>query len=172
MGAFTGLRDAKRGFASNPLQPGKVVVRIDRCEMFDSDKGEFWKNTLTVLAVSDGPHKVGEVVHTFFKYTNTAEMREVFQRNLKAFIANVLDVDDELVDESVAKKILDEGEKSDMIGLVTVVTARSRTSKKSKDEKTGEPFEYTVYSWEPSLDEAAIKDAIGEAAYKQFFPNG
>lgn len=168
MGAFSGLKDAKRGFASNPLRPGKYVCRIDGCDFFDTEQnGEMWKNTLTILAVEDGDHKVGETVNTFFR---VGAGKKTFQSNLKAFLAGVLDVDDEVIDEPQAMQATKED--SPMKGLVTVVTARQRTSKDKKDEKTGEPVQYTVYSWTPSLDDDGIIAAIGEEAYATFFPNG
>lgn len=168
MGAFSGLKDAKRGFASNALQPGKYVCRIDGCDFFDTEqKGEMWKNTLTILNVIDGTHRVGEVVNTFFR---VGAGKKTFQANLKGFLAGVLNVDDELIDEPQAMQATKED--SPMKGLVTVVTAQKRKSKEKKDEKTGEPVEYTVYSWSPSLDDAEILEAIGEEAYAQFFPQG
>lgn len=173
MGAFTGLRDAKRGFSSNFLKQGKYVVRIDSLDFFDSDNGEFWKNTLTVLAVEEGEHKVGEVVHVMFKYVSTAEGKQIFQRNLKAFLAGVLDVEDDRIDEAAADRA--KSEDSPLKGLVTVVTARNRASKDKvydKGPNKGQPVEYTVYSWEPSLDDEAIKEAIGKEAYEKHFPNG
>ena len=68
MGAFSGLRDAARGFSSNPIRQGRYVARIDAIDSFDAEqKGLMWKNTLTILAVEDGDHSVGEVVHVFFQ---------------------------------------------------------------------------------------------------------
>lgn len=167
MGAFTGLKDAKRGFSSNPLRPGRYLVRIDECSHFDTEqKGEMWKNTLTILAVEEGDHKVGEQVHTFFK---VSAGKQVFQRNLKAFIATVLDVDDSEIGETEAKEI--SGEEQRMAGLVTLVTARKQASKEGKDEK-GNPRVYTVYSWAPSLTNQEITEAIGEDGVARFFPNG
>ena len=173
MGAFSGLKDAKRGFGSNKLKEGKYVVRIDACDFFEGDQvGEAWKNTLTILAVEEGPaegaqHKVGEVVHTFF-YMKSG--KKTFHQNLKGFMAGVLNVDDEDVGEEEAEAATKED--SPMKGLVTVVTGRRRTSKKTKDEKTGEPVEYVVYSWSPCLDASEVLAAIGEEAYAKFFPNG
>ncbi len=167
MGAFTGLKDAKRGFQSNPLKAGKYVCRIDACDFFDTEQaGEMWKNTLTILAVEEGEHKVGEIVNTFFR---VGAGKSTFQSNLKAFLAGVLDVDDEAIDEASAMKATEEN--SPMRGLVTIVTARQRTSKKKVDDKTGEPVEYTVYSWSACLNDAEIVAAIGDEAYAQFFPN-
>lgn len=176
MGAFTGMKDAKRGFASNPLREGKYVVRIDGCEFFESRKGaEFWKNTLTILAVSDGDHKVGEVVNTFFKCGDGTE-KQTFQSNLKSFIAGVMAAEDAEIDEASINEILGKDAAGQpcpnpLAGLVTVVTARKRASKSKRDDK-GQPFEYTVYGWEPSLLNEEIKDAIGEEAVARFFPNG
>lgn len=167
MGAFSGLKDAKRGFSSNPLRPGRYLARIDECAHFDTEqKGEMWKNTLTILAVEEGDHKVGEQVHTFFKLSAG---KQVFQRNLKAFIATVLDVDDEEIGEDEAKQI--SGEEQRMAGLVTVVTARKQTSKDGKDDD-GKPRQYTVYSWSASLTNAEVAEAIGEEGVARFFPNG
>lgn len=168
MGAFSNLKDAKRGFSSNPIQPGKYVVRIDGCDFFDTEQnGEMWKNTLTVLAVDEGSHRVGEIVHTFFRMKAG---KSTFQSNLKSFLATVLGVDDEQIDEEVAKIACSEG--SPMKGLVTIVTAQQRNHKTAKDEKTGEAVQYTVVSWTACLTNDEIVTAIGDEAYATFFPNG
>lgn len=172
MGAFAGMKDAKRGFDKNPLRPGRYVVRIDSCEFFEfvDRKGkdsEAWKNTLTILAVEEGDHRVGEIVHTYF---GMAGGKKTFQMNLKSFLAGVLDVPDEAIDEAAATAACSED--SQMKGLVTVVTGRGRRSKSTIDEKTGEPVEYTVYSWSPCMNDDEIIAAIGEEAFNTFFPNG
>lgn len=167
MGAFSGLKTASRGFQSNPLRPGRYVVRIDECSFFDTEqKGEMWKNTLTILAVEEGDHKPGEQVHTFFK---VGAGKQVFQRNLKAFLAGVLDVADDEIGEEEGLEAASDG--SPMLGLVTVVTARRQTSQKTKDED-GNPVQYTVYSWTPSLTDDEIREALGEEGMTRFFPNG
>lgn len=170
MGAFSGMRDAKRGFTSNPLRAGRVVARIDECAFFDTEnKGEMWKSTLTILAVDQGEeHRVGEQVHVFFKM---AAGKKVFQQNVKSFIAGVLDVADEEVGEEEIDAIL-AADGGDLRGLVTVVTSRMQTSKKTVDSKTGEPVQYVVHSWAPSLTAEEIVSAIGEEAVERFFPNG
>lgn len=167
MGAFSGLRDAARGFASNILRPGRYVARIDSCDSFEAEqKGRMWKNTLTILAVEEGDHKVGEQVHTFFK---RGQYPKVFLQNIKSFIAGVLDVADDEVGEEEAEEVL--GENNPLEGLVTVVSGRKQASKSSKDED-GNPFMYTVYSWMPSLDEEEITEALAEGDMERFFPNG
>lgn len=167
MGAFSGLKDAKRGFQSNPLQEGKYIVRIDGCEFFDTEQnGEMWKNTLTILSVIDGEHKVGEVVNTFFRMKAG---KKTFQQNLKAFVAGVLDVDDDDVGEEDATEIL--SEKNPLKGLVTIVTGRRRTSKDKKTDE-GLPVTYVVYSWTPFLSDEEIVGVLKEEGMARFFPNG
>ena len=167
MGAFDGLKDAKRGFNSNALKEGQYVVRIDECSFFETEQnGEMWKNTLTVLAVEDGEHRVGEIVNTFFR---VMAGKKTFQSNLKAFIAGVLDVPDEDIGMENTKEIL--GADNPMRGLVTVVTAKRRTSKDKVDEKTKEPIQYTVYSWSPCLSKEETMAALGDEVYQRFFPS-
>lgn len=167
MGAFSGLRDAARGFSSNPLRPGRYVARIDSCDSFEAEqKGLMWKNTLTILAVEDGDHKVGEQVHVFYK---KGQYPKVFLQNIKGFMAGVLDVADDEIGEEEAEQALSDD--SPMVGLVTVVTGRQQASKSSRDED-GNPRKYTVYSWQPSLDDEEIVEAIGEEGVERFFPNG
>lgn len=175
MGAFSGLKDAKRGFNSNPMREGEYVVRIDACEFFEcktrsGGDAEMWKNTLTILAVNrgDDPHRVGEIVHTFFK-CGDGTPKETFQANLKGFIAGVMDQSDEAVDENAASEVL--GKNNPLCGLVTVVKASTRASKKKRDEKNN-PFTYMVYSWSPTLSKDAIVEAIGEEGVRTHFPNG
>lgn len=167
MGAFSGLRDAARGFSSNPLRAGRYVARIDSCDSFEAEqKGLMWKNTLTILAVEDGDHKVGEQVHVFFK---RGQYPKVFLQNIKSFIAGVLDVGDDEVGEEEAEQVL--SDQNPVEGLVTVVTGRQQASKSSRDDD-GNPFKYTVYSWGASLDDDEIVEAIGEEGVERFFPNG
>jgi len=167
MGAFSGLRDAARGFSSNPLRAGRYVARIDSCDSFEAEqKGLMWKNTLTILAVEDGDHKVGEQVHVFFK---RGQYPKVFLQNIKSFIAGVLDVADDEVGEEEAEMVL--SDENPVEGLVTVVTGRQQASKSSRDDN-GNPFKYTVYSWGASLDDDEIVEAIGEEGVARFFPNG
>jgi len=167
MGAFSGLRDAARGFSSNPLRAGRYVARIDSCDSFEAEqKGLMWKNTLTILAVEDGDHKVGEQVHVFFK---RGQYPKVFLQNIKSFIAGVLDVADDEVGEEEAEQVL--SDENPVEGLVTVVTGRQQASKSSRDDD-GNPFKYTVYSWGASLDDDEIVEAIGEEGVERFFPNG
>lgn len=171
MGAFSGLRDAARGFSSNPLRAGRYVARIDACDSFEAEqKGLMWKNTLTILAVEDGgesPHKVGEQVHVFFK---KGQYPKLFLQNIKSFMAGVLDVADDEIGEEEADSALD-GDDSPMVGLVTVVTGRTQASRTAKDDD-GNPRKYVVYSWMPSLDDDEIVEAIGEENVERFFPNG
>jgi len=167
MGAFSGLRDAARGFSSNPLRAGRYVARIDSCDSFEAkQKGLMWKNTLTILAVEDGDHKVGEQVHVFFK---RGQYPDVFLQNIKSFIAGVLAVNDSEVGEEEAEAVLSDD--SPVEGLVTVVTGRQQASKSSRDPD-GNPFKYTVYSWGASLDDKEIVEAIGDEGVSRFFPNG
>jgi len=170
MGAFSGLRDAARGFSSNPLRAGRYVARIDSCDSFEAEqKGLMWKNTLTILNVEDGgesPHKVGEQVHVFFK---RGAYPKVFLQNIKSFIAGVLDEPDDEVGEEEAERVLSDD--NPLEGLVTVVTGRQQASKSSKDAD-GNPFKYTVYSWGAQLDAEEITEVVGKNAIERFFPNG
>lgn len=165
MGAFSGMKDTSRGFQSNPLRGGRYLCRIDECSFFDTDQnGEMWKNTLTILAVESGDHKVGEVVHTFFSMKHG---KNIFQRNLKSFLANVLDCDDNEIDEGATLQACSED--SPMKGLVTLVTGTKRNSKKV-DPDTGDNYTYIVHGWAPSLSDDEIVDALSDEALERFFP--
>jgi len=167
MGAFTGLKDARRGFNSNKLRAGEYLVRIDKCEFFDTKmSGEKWKNTLTVVGTISGDHKVGEVAHVIFSMANG---QMVFQSNLKGFLAGVLGVSDEEIDEPSAT--IARSEDSPLYGMVTRVIATQRTSRDKKD-KDGNPTTYVVYNWSPAFTPEEITSAIGDEAVKRFFPNG
>lgn len=171
MGAFSGMKDAKRGYNSNPLKEGDYVARIDRCDFFESQQnGEFYKITLTLLA-GQGAHNEGEVVNVLFgrKHGNTQ-----FLQNVKTFIAGVMDVDDSAIGEAETVRTLAEFEgkagENILAGLVTRVKASRRASKKKQED--GTPFEYSVYSWSPTLTDEDIKTALGPERLARFFPKG
>ncbi len=172
MGAFDNFGKATRGFQSNPMKEGAYVVRIDECAFFPGRMGDIWKNTLTVLAVDrageDG-HSVGETINTFFTCKAGTEGRDMFQRKLKAFLAGVLDCEDEAIGKEEAEQA--SSEESPMVGLVTKVTMRLQASKSSVDDD-GNPVKYPVYSWEPSYDGDAVEALLGEEGMEKFFPNG
>lgn len=168
MGAFVGMNDATRGYVSNYLMPGKVVVRIDGCVSFEKEGvGRMWKNDLTILAVEDGPHKIGDQVQTFFKLD--PRYPKMFYGKIMAFIAGVNGCTDEEVGEAETEEVLSEN--NPLEGLVTVVTAAASPSKKSTNED-GTPKMFTNYSWSESLDDEEILAAIGEEGVERFFPNG
>lgn len=176
MGAFSGMKNAKRGFASNPLQsPGRYLVRIDECAFFEytDNKGsenEMWKTTVTVLAVQEGGSKEGEQCHIFYKLGGNVP-KQTFQANLKGFICSVLNVEEDEVGEAETLQCLDAKE-SPLNGLVTMVTARNRKSKKTKNEETGDPVEFAVYSFSEALKDSEIKEVLEPTEIKKYFPNG
>jgi len=174
MGAFSGMKSAKRGFASNYLKgPGTYMVRIDEVAFFEyvGQKGvdmEMWKTTLTVLAVEEGDSRVGEVCSVSYSVGGNIT-KQTFQSNLKGFLCSVFQCDEDDIGEDEVKQLLEED--SALLGLVCVVTCRPRKSKKAKDEE-GEPVEFMTHSWSPELTKKQIKEALDPAAIKKFFPNG
>lgn len=175
MGAFSGMKSAKRGFASNYLKaPGTYMVRIDECAFFEykGPKGvdmEMWKTTMTVLAVQDGETRQGEVCSISYPVGGNIT-KQTFQSNLKGFLCSVLECEEDDIGEDETKQCLEAG--SPLLGLVCVVTCRMRKSKKSKNEETGEPNEFMVASWSPAMSKKEIKEALEPAELKRFFPNG
>ncbi len=174
MGAFAGMNDATRGYASNYMlpasdeRPGKYVVRIDGSTSFTKEGvGEMWKNDLTILAVEEGPHKVGEQVQTFFK--KDERYPKMFYGKIMGFIAGVTGVTDAEVDENDTEEVL--SDKNPLAGLVTVVTATASPSKKQKNPD-GTPKMFTNYSWNTSLDDEEIEAAIGPEGMARFYPDG
>lgn len=166
MGSFQGMSSARRGFASNRLVEGDYVVRIDKCEHFEARQtGEKYKVTLTILAVTTGRHKEGEVVTTTFSRNHGLD---VYLGNIKGFIAGVLGQPDEAVGENETLKTLEPD--GPMNGLVCRVRAMEREGKKA-DEK-GNKYVYSVYTWSPCLTPGEIRSTIGEERVKRFFPSG
>jgi len=180
MGLFSGMKDAQRGFASNKLTEGDYIVRIDKCDLFRTDiSGNCFKITLTILAVSDGPHKVGEVATVNFGDKRITQKQ--WLGNIKGFIANVMNVADEAVGEKETLQTCDsflndagQIQKGENVlgGTVCRVKAIVRASKSARDPKTGEAFDYSVYVWSPSLTNEEIVQAIGAEGVKRFFPSG
>jgi len=167
MGSFSGMASATRGFASNRLIEGDYIVRIDKAENFEARQtGEKYKITATILAVTAGRHKEGEVVTVMYSKNHGLDQ---YLSNIKSFIAGVLNLPDPEVDEKMVLRTLDPEQA--MSGLVTRVRAIERDSKK-KDDKTGTPFQYSVYTWAPFLQPEEIATAIGAERVKRFFPSG
>lgn len=179
MGIFSGMKGAARGFASNKLTEGDYIARIDKCDLFKTDiSGNCYKITLTILAVLDGPHRIGEAVTVNFPDKRVTEKQ--WLGNIKGFIAGVMNVADEAIGNDETYQTLAEfrDDSGKMVqgenvlgGTVCRVKAIQRSSKSSKNDN-GDPFSYSVYSWFPALTEAEIKQAIGEEGVKRFFPNG
>ena len=172
MGIFAGMQGATRGFASNKLTEGDYVARVDKCDLFKTDiSGNCFKITLTILAVSDGPHKAGEVVTVNFGDKRITEKQ--WLGNIKSFIAGVMNVEDSKVGEAETMRTLDPSQDGQAVmnGTVCRVKAFQRASKSARD-KNGEPFDYSVYTWSPSLTDEEILQIIGEEGIKRFFPNG
>ena len=174
MGAFAGMNDATRGYTSNYLlpagnsSPGKYVVRIDECVSFEKEGvGKMWKNSLTILAVEQGPHKIGEDVQTFFKLD--PRYPKMFYGKIMSFIAGVLGVADSEVNEDETDEVL--SDKNPLLGLVCLVTATASPSKKQTNED-GSPKMFTNYSWGEFMDDDEIEAAIGEYGMERFFPEG
>lgn len=168
MGAFAGMNDATRDYTSNYVRKGRYVVRIDECTSFEKEGvGRLWKTSLTVLAVEDGDHKIGEDVQTFFKLD--PRYPKMFYGKIMSFIAGVMGVTDEEVGESETEEVL--GEQNPLVGLVTVLNAVDSASKKAKNED-GTAKIFTNYAWGAALDNDEILDAIGEEGVARFFPNG
>jgi hypothetical protein len=173
MGLFSGMAGATRSFGSNKLTEGDYVARIDGCDLFKTDmSGNCYKVTLTILAVLDGPHKVGEVVTTTWG-DKRAKTEKQWLGNIKAFIAGVMAVDDAKIGETETMATLpaEQGGQAVLNGTVCRIKAVRRTGK-SVDKETGQPFEYSLYTWAPSLNDEEIVQAIGAEGVKRFFPNG
>lgn len=169
--AFKGMRDATRGFSSNVVREGTYLVRIDDCDFFETSKGDKWKNTYTILAVQAGDNKVGEVVNTFWNLKEGKIGKDMFQGNIKGFVASVLDCADDQVGEEEIDKVL--GEENPLKGHVVLLTSSRRQFKDGKlDERTGEVGTYPVYSFSKLYAPEEIKAAIGEEAVARFFPKG
>lgn len=168
MGAFKGFKEAKRGYQSNILTgEGKYLCRIDSVGLHDTNNGELFKVTLTVLDIQgEGNYKPGEVVHVMH---GTAPGKQIFQGNVKRFLAGVMDVADEEVGEADAEAACQDG--GPMEGRVTMVRVKMSTAKEP-DKKTGEYRQYTNYSWSPELSAEEITEALSEEALAEYFPNG
>lgn len=179
MGAFDGLKDASRGYTSNSVKDGIYAVRIDSSDFFETQNGESWKNSLTVLSIIEGSqrlsenqqdHRVGESVNTFFTCKAGKQGKEIFQRNLKAYMAGVLGCADDEIGQAEAEKA--SGEENVLGGLVTILTVRMQAHKTAKDEKTGDPVMYPIYSWSGMLTEDETKDVMTDEAFAKIFPKG
>jgi hypothetical protein len=170
---FAGIKNAKRGFNNVKLTEGDYIVRIDRCDTFETDiMGECYKVQLTILAALDGPHKEGEVV-TIIHSMQSAKTKTQWFANIKSFIGGVMNVTDDQIDEAATAATLhqDLGGQNILGGTIFRIKAVRRLSKKSRDER-GNPFEYSAYSWGVALENAEIVQALGAERIKKFFPNG
>ena len=165
------MKDAKRGYTSNRLTEGDYVVRVDRCDHFEAEAaGEGFKITLTVLAAERGSHKEGEATTvTYFLKPGALGGKKQWFGNIKSFIAVVMNVADEAIDEASVVRTLDP--EQILAGTVCRVRSNQRLSKKSKRDD-GTPQEFFVYTWSPALENAEILQTLGEERVKRFFPSG
>ena len=97
--------------------------------------------------------------------------QEIYQRNVKAFVAGVLDCADEEVDTEDLDVVLDDAT-NPLKGYVCLLTVTMRQSRDKIDEKTGEKAWYPVLSWSAAYTPEEITEAIGEDGLTRFFPNG
>jgi hypothetical protein len=171
MGTFSGMKDAKRGYTSNRLTEGDYVVRVDRCDHFEAEAaGEGFKITLTVLAADGGKHKEGEAVTaTYFLRQGSKGGKKQWFGNIKSFIAVVMNVEDERIDEAAVVRTLDPEQA--LAGTVCRVKSIARMSKTTKDEQ-GNPNEFYVYSWTPAMENEEIRQTLGAERVARFFPSG
>ena len=181
MGTFSGMKDAKRGYTSNRLTEGDYIVRVDRCDHFVADTaGEGYKITLSILGVNGGSHKEGEVATaTYFLRPGAKGGKKQWFGNIKSFIAVVMGVDDEVIDEAAVLRTCAEfqdGSKTvagenKLGGTVCRVRSSQRLSKSTKRDD-GTPQEFYVYTWSPAMEDEEIVQTLGEERLKRFFPNG
>ncbi len=171
MGTFAGMKDAKRGYTSNRLEEGEYVARVDRCDHFEAEAaGEGFKITLTILAAQGSKHKEGEAATvTYFLKPGTQGGKKQWFGNIKSFIAVVMNVSDDVIDEAAVVRTLDPEQV--LAGTVCRVKSTQRLSKTSK-RQDGTPNEFYVYSWSPALENGEILQTLGEERVKRFFPNG
>jgi len=175
MGRFSGMKNARRGFQSNAVRPGRYLVRIDEACAFNSpNKGEMVKMTLTVLLAEDGDHKQGEQVHVFHKRGSTATELQVFLGNIKTTLCSIFDIDKETEEsmseaewEENAEKAFSEQNPQDspLVGHVCLLTVALRDNR----DKTGK---YPTYSWSAYYEPKQIAEALSEEEIAKFFPNG
>lgn len=173
MGRFAGLDEATRGFNSNPLKQGEFIVRIEGCYYFKSDtKGVMWKNDLTILAVIDGEHRVGEEVQTFFKRGDTAIKEKMFQQNLKGFLAGVTGAaDEDCGDDDAELACAEDQSQNPLRGYVCRVIGHPRPHKTQKNDD-GTPVVYTTYTWHKAMTPDEIREVLDAETIARFFPNG
>jgi hypothetical protein len=165
------MKDAKRGYTSNRLTEGDYVARVDRCDHFEAEAaGEGFKITLTVLAADRGKHKEGEAVTaTYFLRPGSKGGKKQWFGNIKSFIAVVMNVEDELIDEAAVVRTLDPEQA--LAGTVCRVKSTERLSKSTKKDD-GTPNEFYVYSWAPAMENGEILQTLGDERVKRFFPTG
>ena len=180
MGILSGMKDAKRGFASNRLTEGDYIARIDRCDLFETDiSGNCYKITMTILAAVNGPHKEGELVtHTISD--KRASTKKQWLGNIKSFIGTVMVQPDEKIGEPETLRTLFEvqNEKGELVpgenvlgGTVIRLRAVLRASKKSKDPQ-GNPYDFCVPTWAPALTNEEIAKVLKPEQIARHFPNG
>ena len=171
MSTFAGMKDAKRGYTSNRLEEGDYIARVDRCDHFEAEAaGEGFKITLTLLGAERSKHKEGEAATvTYFLKPGALGGKKQWFGNIKSFIAVVMGVDDEVIDEAAVVRTLDPEQA--LAGTVCRVRSNQRLSKTSKRDD-GSPHEFYVYTWTQAMEPAEIVQTIGQERIARFFPNG
>ena len=167
---FGGIGKANRGFQSNPVRESRCLVRIDGLNLFEAPKkGIMGKVTCTVLACEEGDHRVGEVVHAFYKRGDNSVRHDIWLGNVKSMLCQLLGIDKDAEEAMSAEEWADNAavafdEDSPLEGFVAVLT----TVIKDNQAGTGK---YASYGWSEQFDDDAIRDALSEDEIARFFPN-
>lgn len=144
---FSGIKTAKGRIDANYIRDGRYWTAIRRIKCDKSRQGDVFvaieQVVVKVLDNADGKgHRVGEEV------THMLMMRhDSFLGNIKAFIANVLDMPEAEIGEQEAMEICDDTQPL----TNTVVEVKGRTV----ETKKGNPFTQVDYIREVPILEAA-----------------
>ena len=133
MGVFDKIGDAKSSQDSNFIRPGDFDAKITECkvrEKFNGDK--MMLVNMTVTAVREGDHRVGEEITHFLKQSQAP-----FLANVKQFISSTLQCDPDDVGAAEAERVT--GEENPLAGYEVRVKARI------KPTQAGNPFTRVFY---------------------------
>lgn len=163
---FSGIRKASASLDSNYEKPGHYLELITGCKTGETREGKDFavveKIVVHVIDNNDGlGHRVGESI------SHMMTQGDSFLGNIKAFIVNVLEVDDEEIDEETLDTIFGDVKDHDhgqpLAGTVVEVSSRNILTKVKKKD-------FTKVTYKRPVPASELLEILDAKVIERFFP--